>query len=96
MDVQDVEPLTSEGLVDPAHRPRRENDVRERAVRGHDDGAADRDDVVRRSLVTPLPGVQHVRQPAGRVVSDDDPRVVSEGVQRTRLVLGMFGDAAPK
>ena len=77
--VQDVEALALERRADAEDRARAEDDVRERAVRGHDHRAADRDHVRRRVAVAAVPRVQHARELAGRVVAHDRLHLVARG-----------------
>ena len=51
--VQDVEPLTFECAGNPSDAPRRQDDVWQRSVRGHDHRPADGNDIRRRRVVTP-------------------------------------------
>ena len=69
--VQQVELLAREHLPDARDRARAEDDVRQRAVRGHDHGAADRDHVVGRVAVAAVPRVQDARELPGRIVPHD-------------------------
>ena len=79
-----------------ADRPGAEDDVRQRAVRRHDHGTADRDDVRRRVAVAPDPRVQRTRELARRVVAHHQPHLVPARLERLRLQLGMLDDRAPE
>ena len=61
----------SSACADAEDRARAEDDVRQRAVRGHDHRAADRDHVGRRLAVAAVPRVEHARELSGRVVAHD-------------------------
>ena len=94
--VDDVEALP---LPDPAHaheRLRAEDDVRERGVGGDDHRPPDRHHVVRRPRVPALLRVQKPGEPPRRVVPHDDADVVTEPVQRARLVVGVLLHSAPE
>ena len=93
--VEQVELLLGQRVADPEHRARREDDVRERAVRRHDDGAADRDDPGGQVAVPTGARMQEPREPAGRIVPHQDLDVVPAVAQRGRLVLGVLDDPAP-
>ena len=95
--VDDVEALLARAraAADRQHS-RREHDVRQRAVRRDDHRPADRDDVVRRLAVAPVPRVQRPRERPRRVVADDRPRLDAEPAQRLRLELRVLVDCAPE
>ena len=88
--------LALERRADAEERARAEDDVRERPVRGHDDRAADRDDVRRRRAVAAVPRVQRARELAGRVVAHDRHHLVPLPAERLRLELGVLDDGAPE
>ena len=85
-----------EHAPDAANRPGAEDDVRERAVRRHDHGTADRNDIRRRVAVAPDPRVQRTRELARRVVAHHQPHLVPARLQRLRLQLGMLDNRAPE
>ena len=94
--VEHVEALPPEHAPDAANRPGAEDDVRERAVRRHDHGPADRDDIRRRVAVAPDPRVQRTRELARRVIAHHQPHLVPARLQRLRLQLGMLDNRAPE
>ena len=83
--MEHVETLALEHAADPAEGTGREDDVRQRAVRRHDDRAPHRYDVRRRLVVAPDARVQHARELPRRVVAHDEPYVVAERLERGRL-----------
>ena len=93
--VHDIELLLGEHAFHAADRARREHDVRQRAVRGHDDRTADGDDPVGKIAVPAGARVEHPRQVPGRVVAHDDLHVVAAAPQRCALVLGVLDHPSP-
>ena len=94
--VEHVETLPLEHGPNSEQRARAEDDVRQGPVRGHDDGAADRDHVGWRIAVAADARMQHAREVAGRIVAHDRARVVPEPPERLRLELGMLDHASPE
>ena len=72
VEMDDVEALLVEHRAHPADRPRREHDVRERAVRGYDDRAPDGDDPLGKLAVAAAARVEEARHVPGRIVAHDD------------------------
>ena len=93
--VEDVELLLDEGAPYAIDRTRREDDVRQRPVRRHDDRAADGDDPVGQLAVSARAGMQKPCEPAGRIVAHQDLHVVTPPPERGRLVLRVLDDTAP-
>ena len=91
----DVELLVLEDAAHAPDRARREHDVRQRAVRRHDDRAADGDDPLRQLAVTAAARVQEARQLSRRVVAHQDLHVVAAAAQRGGLVLGVLDHPSP-
>ena len=94
--VDDVEALLAQHVADAADRARREDDVRQRAVRrarrpsgrpGSISGG--------RSPWRPVRGWRRRVSRPGRVVAHQDLHLVAARAQRGRLVLGVLDDAAP-
>jgi hypothetical protein len=96
MEVEHVEALALESTDDPEVRTRREDDVRQRAVRWDDHGAPDGDDVRRRLSVAPDPRVQDAGELTRRIVPHDEADVVAASFERRRLELCMLDDRTPK
>jgi hypothetical protein len=94
--VDHVEPAALEDALHAQRRGWAEDDVGQRAVRGNDHRAADRQHVRRRIHVPAEPGMQDVRERARRVVPHHQPRIHAEGAQREQLLLRVVDDAAPK
>ena len=94
--VEDVEALLRERPPQTTRHPRREHDVRQRAVRGHDHRSPHGNDVVRRLTVPPVPRVQRPRERPRRVVADDRPRLDAQLAERLRLELRMLVDGSPE
>ena len=94
--VEHVEALPLEHAPDPEDRPRAEDDVRQRPVRGHDHRPADRDHVRGRVAVAADPGVQGARELTGWVVAHHQPHLVPARLERLGLQLGMLDDRAPE
>jgi len=93
--VHHVEALALEHALDLRHGAGAEHDIRQRAVRGHDHRAADRDHVTRWLAVAPVPRVQHPGEAPRRVVADDRPRLDPEPLQRVGLELGVLEHGSP-
>ena len=68
----------SSSLLDADEGARAEDEVRQRAVRGHDHRATDRDHVGRRLAVAAGARVQHARELAGRIVAHERARLDAE------------------
>jgi hypothetical protein len=85
--VENVEALAIEDAAEATREPRREHDVRQRAVGGDDHGASDRDDVIRWVAVTPVARVERARERPGRVVADDGARLDADPAKCIRLEL---------
>ena len=94
--VEDVELLACEHALDPRNRPRAEDDVRQRAVRGHDHRPADRDHLRRRLPVPADARMQRARELPGWVVTHHQTHVVAELPQGGGLQLRMLYDRAPE
>src|SRR5579862_1399906 len=93
--MEDVEPLLGQDPPHPPDRARREDDVRQRAVRRHDDGATDRDHVSGQVSMPAGSRVEQVGEVPGWVVPHHQLHVVASAAQRGRLVLGVLDDSAP-
>ena len=96
VEVEHVEALLLEHALDPEDGARAEDDVRQRAVRGHDHGAPDRDHVRRRVAVAADPGVEGARELTRRVVAHHQPYLVPTRLERFGLELGVLDDGAPE
>ena len=96
VEVEHVELLLLEHALDPEDGARAEDDVRERAVRGHDHRAPDRDHVRRRVAVAADPGVEGARELTRRVVTHHQPYLVPTRLERFGLELGVLDDGAPE
>ena len=94
--VQYVEAFARERTRNAPDGPWREDDVRQRPVCGHDDRAADGNDVRRRCVVAAEPRVENAREAAGRVVADDRARVDAVPAQRVGLELGVLDHRPPE
>ena len=94
--MEDVEPLALEHAPDAEERARAEDDVGERAVRGHDHGAADGDHVRRRGAVAPDTRVERARELPGRIVAHHEPHVVAARLERRCLELCVLDDRPPE
>jgi hypothetical protein len=94
--VEQVEALGLQHSPDPEDRARAEDDVRQRPVRGHDHGTADRDHLGRRLVVASEPGVEDAREAPRRVVAHHEPDVVSELAKCGGLELGVLDDGSPE
>src|SRR5581483_11630293 len=93
--VHDVEPVVGQQRADAQDRARREDDVRQRAVRGYDHRAPDRDDARRKPPVTARARMERAREQPRWVVPHHQRDLVAAGTQRRRLVLGVLDDPAP-
>ena len=96
VEVEHVEALLLEHALDPEDGARAEDDVRQRAVRGHDHRAPDRDHVRRRVAVAADPGVEGARELTRRVVTHHQPYLVPTRLERLGLELGVLDDGAPE
>src|SRR3954464_14149758 len=94
--MDDVEVLPLECRADSEDRPWAEDDVRERAVRRHDHGAADRDHVRRWRPVPAVARMEHACELARRVVAHDRLHLAAERAERVRLELGVLEHAPPE
>ena len=94
--VQDIEALALERAFDRRYGARREDDVRERAVRRHDHGPPDRNHVRRWMPVAAEPRVQHARKAARRVVAHDRARLEAPPLQGVGLELHVLDDRSPE
>ena len=93
--MDEIELLPARIRLDASDRARREHDVRQRAVRRHDDRAADRDDSLGQRRVPPRSRVEESREPAGRIVAHEDLNIVAAPPERIGLMLAVFDDTAP-
>ena len=93
--MDEVELLVLEDPADPRDCAGREHDVRHRAVRRHDDRAADGDDPVGQRSVPAGARMQEARQDARGVVAHQDRHVVAAAPESSCLMLGVLDDSAP-
>ena len=96
VEVEHLEALLLEHALDPEDGAGAEDDVRQRAVRGHDHRAPDRDHVRRRVAVAADPGVEGARELTRRVVTHHQPYLVPTRLERFGLELGVLDDGAPE
>ena len=94
--MQEVERAVPEHAPHAENRARAEDDVRQRAVRGHDHRPSDRDHLRRRLTVPADPRMQCTRELAGRIVPHDQAHVVPPLAERSRLELRVLDDGAPE
>jgi len=95
VEVDDVEPFLVEHTAYLRDRPRRKHDVRQRSVRGHDDGSAHGDDPVGKVTVSTGSRVEKPSHRSGRIMTHDDPDIVPAKAQRVCLILCVLDDPAP-
>src|SRR6516162_4025481 len=95
VEVDDVELLVVEDATNASDRPRRENNVRERAVRGHDNRTADGDDSFRQGTMPTGPRVEETREPTRGIVAHHDLHIVPAEPESSRLVLAVLDHASP-
>ena len=92
--VDEVEALAGEHAAHPRYRARAQDEVRERAVAGHDHRAAERDHAGRRRAWPALARVEDAAERAGWVVADQEPCLDPDRLEGAGLRVGMVDDAA--
>ena len=92
--VDEIEALARERTAQLRQRVRAQDEVRERAVAGHDHRPAERDHVRRRRSRPPGARVEDAAERARRIVPDQQARLDPDVRQCARLRLGVVDDAA--
>ena len=94
--MHEVELLALERVSQSRQAAGTQDDVGERTIRRNDRRASNRDHIVGGIALTAGPRVKQAREAVGRVVASDDPRFDAKRRQRSRLLLGVFDNAAAK